>query len=102
MTEIAVIIRHQTQPGRRDEVRAVWETHMAPAVAANPGHLAYHYCLDAQDPDAIVAFQVYDSLESSQAFLQTDAYAAYLHDVEPLLAGPPQVTALTPAWTKRP
>jgi hypothetical protein len=29
-------------------------------------------------------------------FLKTESYAAYLKDVEPLLSGPPQVTALTP------
>jgi len=44
---------------------------------------------------------VYDSAESSQLFLQSEAYAAYLHDVEPLLSGPPQVTALTPIWSKQ-
>ncbi len=75
---------------------------MAPAVDANRGHLAYFYCFDDTDPDAISAFQVYDSVESSQEFLRTDAYAAYLRDVEPLLDGPPQVTALTPVWSKNP
>jgi hypothetical protein len=46
MTSFAVIIKHQTQPGKRDAVQKVWETHMAPAIAANPGHLAYFYCFD--------------------------------------------------------
>lgn len=81
-------------------MRKVWETRMAPAVAVNDGHLAYFYCFDNADPDAISAFQVYDSAESSQQFLETDAYRAYLRDVEPLLSGPPQVTALTPVWNK--
>lgn len=75
---------------------------MAPAIEANPGHLAYFYCLDDTDPDAISAFQVYDSVESSRRFLETESYASYLSAVEPLLAGPPQVTALTPIWTKQP
>ncbi len=74
---------------------------MAPAVDANPGHLAYFYCFDDADPDAITAFQVYDSVESSQRFLETDAYAAYLRDVEPLLSGPPQVAPLTAVWSKQ-
>ncbi len=75
---------------------------MAPAVAGNAGHLAYFYCFDTTDPDAVTAFQVYDSAESSRQFLQTDAYAAYVRDVEPLLAAPPQVTPLTPVWSKGP
>jgi quinol monooxygenase YgiN len=73
---------------------------MAPAIAANPGYLAYFYCLDDSDPDSISAFQQFASAEASQKFLQTNSYAAYLKDVEPLLAGPPQVTALTPVWSK--
>lgn len=96
----ALIVKHTTRPGKRDEVRKVWEKHMAPAVAANPGHLAYFYCFDNADPDSISAFQQYVSAEASQEFLEADSYAAYLKDVEPLLQGPPQVTALTPMWCK--
>jgi quinol monooxygenase YgiN len=101
MTQRALIIRHQARPGLRDDVRKVWEALMAPAIDANPGHLAYFYCFDDSDPDAISAFQVYDSIESSRQFLETAAYANYLRDVEPLLSGPPQVTPLTPVWAKQ-
>lgn len=100
MTPLALIVKHKTKPGKRDEVRNVWEKHMAPAVSANPGHTAYFYCFDNSDPDSISAFQVYESAEASQHFLKTESYSAYLKDVEPLLSGPPQVTALTPVWVK--
>lgn len=43
MTQLALIIRHQTRPGLRDDVRKVWEAHMAPAIDANPDHPAYFY-----------------------------------------------------------
>jgi len=100
MTSFALIVRHQTKSGKRDEVRRVWEKHMAPAISANPGHIAYFYCFDNDDPDSICAFQQYASVEASQDFLKTESYAAYLQDVEPLLLGPPQVTALIPVWVK--
>jgi len=100
MTSLALIIKHKTQPGKRDEVRKVWERHMAPAVSANPSHSAYFYCFDNADPDAIVAFQQYVSAEAASDFLKTESYAAYLREVEPLLSGPPQVTTLTPMWSK--
>jgi len=100
MTNLAIMIRHQTRPGARDDVRRVWERHMAPAVTGNPGHIAYFYCLDEADPEGITAFQVYEDAASSAAFLETEAYRAYLAEVEPLLTGPPQVTALTPVWSK--
>lgn len=100
MSSFALFVEHKTKPGKRDEVRKVWEKHMAPAIASNPGHLVYVYCLANADPDSICAFQQYSSAEASQAFLKTDGYAAYLKEVEPLLAGPPRVTPLTPVWSK--
>ena len=59
MTPFALIIKHRTQPGKRDDVRKVWEKHMAPAISANPGHTAYFYCFDNNEPDSIYAFQQY-------------------------------------------
>jgi quinol monooxygenase YgiN len=100
MSQIALFIKHTTLPGKRDEVQMVWEKHMAPAIAANPGHSAYFYCFDNSDADSICAFQLYASAEASRAFLKTDSYATYLKEVEPLLSGPPQVTVLTPMWSK--
>jgi quinol monooxygenase YgiN len=100
MPQTALFIRHKTLPGKRDQVRSVWEKHMAPAIAANPGHTAYFYCFDDSDPDAICAFQQYASPDAARDFLGTPSYAAYLKDVEPLLSGPPQVTTLTPVWSK--
>lgn len=100
MTTFALIVKHKIKAGKRDEVRKVWERHMAPAISANPGHLAYFYCFDDADADSICAFQHYASVEASEAFLKTGSYAAYLKEVEPLLASPPQVTALTPMWLK--
>lgn len=100
MAQTALFIRHKTQPGKRDEVRLVWEKHMAPAISANPDHTAYFYCFDDADPDSICAFQQYSSAEAAQDFLKTPNYLAYLQEVEPLLAGPPHVTTLTPVWSK--
>ena len=100
MSQTALFVKHKTLPGKRDEVQKVWLKHMAPAIAANPGHSAYVYCFDNSDPDSICAFQLYASAEASQEFLKTDSYAAYLTEVEPLLSGPPHITALTPQWSK--
>jgi len=100
MTQVAVFIRHRTLPGKREEVRSVWEKHMAPAISANPGHVAYFYCFDTADPDAICAFQQYASADAAKAFLQTSSYRAYLAEVESLLSGLPEVASLAPVWTK--
>jgi quinol monooxygenase YgiN len=89
MTALALIIKHKTQPGKREEVRKVWERHIALAIASNRGRTAYFYCFDNADPDSICAFQEYSSAQASDDFVRTSSYAAYLKDVEPLLAGPP-------------
>ena len=49
MTSLTLFITHRARPGKRDEVRHIWETHMAPTVAENPGHLAYFYCFANDD-----------------------------------------------------
>lgn len=100
MKAIAVLVTHRTREGQRDAVRAVWEKHMAPATTANPGHLAYTYCFDDNDPDVIVAFQVYRDEDEAAAFQRTPAYAAYEVTVAPLLTGAPSVARLTPVWSK--
>lgn len=100
MEPLALLITHRTREGQRDAVRAVWQRHMAPAITANPGHLAYSYCLDQDDPDVIVAFQLYRDADQATAFLGTPAYAAYEQEVAPLLTGTPTVQRLTPVWTK--
>lgn len=96
----ALFLTHTTLDGRRDEVHAVWSKHMAPAISANPDHLAYFYCYDLGDPNVIRVFQQYRSADAATAFLRSDAYAAYLGAVEPLLTGPPEVHAAEPTWTK--
>ena len=100
VTGRAVFITHRTKPGLRDEVQLVWQRHLQPAIQANPGHVDYHYCFDATDPDLIRVFRLYADAGAAAAFLTTAAYAAYLSDVEPLLLGPPEVAIAGQVWTK--
>ena len=96
----AILVTHRTQPGAREQVRDVWQAHMPGAVSANPGHLGYYYTFDSADADVIRAFQVYADNDAAQAFLQTEAYQAYVAAVEPLLAGPPEVAVSQVVWAK--
>ena len=96
----ALFITHRTVPGQRDAVRAVWEKHMAPAVADNVDHLAYYYCFDHADADVLRVFQLYRNEAAAAAFLNHQNYTAYLAEVEGLLAGPPEVHSAAPQWQK--
>jgi quinol monooxygenase YgiN len=100
MAGFALFITHHTKPGKRDAVRAIWERHMQPAIANNPGHIHYFYCFAASDADVIRVFQRYADGQAAQAFLRHPAYQAYLAEVEGLLAGPPEVAEVTVMWAK--
>ena len=100
MNTTALFIVHQTKPGKRQDVQDIWAKHMAPAVQANPGHLAYVYSFDKNNPDGICAFQLYASEAEAKAFLNHPSYLAYLKEVEPLLVGAPGIRTLLPQWVK--
>jgi quinol monooxygenase YgiN len=100
MNKAALLITHRTLPGKRDEVRQVWERHLMPNIARNPAHEAYFYCYDDNDPDVICAFQQYRDRVSPQDFVKAPWYAAYIEEVTPLIAGEPEVRAVTPVWAK--
>ncbi len=100
MSKVALFIKHKSLPGKRDQVRSVWERHMQPRIARNKAHEAYFYCYDDNDADSIWVYQQYSDRESSQAFLETPGYADYLKEVEPLLVGTPEIAAATPVWVK--
>lgn len=100
VNSVALFIVHRALAGQRDRVKEVWLRHMAPTIQSNPGHLAYFYSYDAQEPDTICAFQHYASEAEAAAFLKHPDYREYLQAVEPLLAGPPQIRQLQPQWVK--
>jgi quinol monooxygenase YgiN len=75
--------------------------HMAPAIEANPNHIAYVYSFDNSDPDVVCAFQLYASAEAAQEFLKHPSYLAYLKESRPLLSNEPQIRMLDPQWMKK-
>ena len=100
MPKTALFIRHQALPGKRDNVCRVWEKHVKPRAAANPGHEAYYFCFDNTDPDVVCVFQLYSSPEAVQAFLGGAWYPDYLKEVGEYVAVPPQITPAKLVWAK--
>lgn len=96
-----LLIEHRTLKGKRDQVAAIWDRYMRPAIADNPGHLSYAYGY-APDEDAIVAFQVYPTQADAQRFLEQPSYHAYLQASRPLLAQEPRMTVVDVRWHKQP
>ncbi len=100
VVSVGVLIEHHARPGCRDEVHAVWDRLLRPAIENDDGHEEYSYLFDADDPDIIRAFQLYRDGEAAAAFVTTPAYAAYVAAVENLLVGTPRVQRCEVIWTK--
>ena len=89
MSSHALFIIHQTLPGKRDEVKAIWLKHMAPAIQDNAGHLAYFYNFDNDNADSICAFQIYESAQAAkgikdQSCDQQEAVAQFIFAQQPV------------------
>lgn len=100
MSKTALFIRHQAQPGKREEVRRIWEKHVKPRVEANPAHEAYYFCHDEKNADVICVFQLYSSAAAMEEFLSGEWYPGYLAEVGAVVAAPPQITPAALMWAK--
>lgn len=100
MGDIAIIVTSTAKPGRRDDVRAVYDELLAPRATANDAQEVVVWCDDLHDPDTFHLFEVYRDTESMGANAQAPWFAAYLARVGPLMAAEPRMAMATPRWAK--
>ena len=100
MSKTALFVRHQALPGKRNDVRRVWEQYVQPRAVANPAHEAYYFCYDRTDPDVICVFQLFTDPASQRSFLTGGWYEEYLRAVGQYVAIPPQITPADLIWAK--
>jgi quinol monooxygenase YgiN len=100
MSNSATFVRHKAKPGKRDEIRRVWERYARDYVAGSKGALSYYYCYDDNDPDAIVVFGLATDQASGQDFLKQPWFGDYQRETAALVVGPSEVRTLTPQWAK--
>lgn len=100
MPKIAVLVKTKTQPGKRDEVRRLWDEHLRPRVGANDAQEVYFFCEDTRDDDTFYLFEVYSNPDAMGENAGSEWFAQYLQAVGPLLAGQGEVGVATPVWAK--
>ena len=100
MSKVVMIVRTTTQPGKRDEVAALYRQHLAPRAEANDAQEVAVWCDDAHDPDVFYLFEVYASQEAMGANAQAPWFGEYLAAVGPLLRAEPEVMMAAPGWSK--
>lgn len=100
MSKIVLIVRTKTQPGKRDEVRKLFEKHLAPRALANDAQEVEVWCDDDKDADTFYLFEIYNNAEALQANSQAVWFWDYLKEAQPLLTGESEVVMATPRWAK--
>jgi quinol monooxygenase YgiN len=100
MPKTALILTVRSQPGRRDELRALWDEHLRPRAEANPAQELYLYCYDATDPDVIHMVEVYGDPSEMERNAEAPWFADYMQASGPLLAGAPTMVTAHPVWAK--
>jgi quinol monooxygenase YgiN len=100
MAKLALVVTVRTQPGRRDEVRALWDRHLRPRAEANPAQELYLFCEDAEDADAFHLIEVYAEPEAAEENARAPWFADYMREVGPLMAGRPSMVSARPVWAK--
>lgn len=100
MTNKALFIKHIAKPGKRDELRQVWEKYVPNYVASSDGQPAYFYCFDDSDPDVILVFQTHANARSAGEFMQQPWYAEYERESAAFVGGTSEFRTATPQWVK--
>ena len=100
MSKPALFIKTRCQPGKRDEVRRLWEQHLKPRVQDGDTQDAYFYCYDLQDPNTFYIFELYASQDAMEANSKAPWFWEYVQAAGPLLDGQPEVGMTTAVWGK--
>jgi quinol monooxygenase YgiN len=99
MSTQALYIRHTAKPGKRDEVKRIWEKYAKSYTETAKGQLASFYCYDNNDPDSIVVFGLQDEAHAGD-FQKQAWYKDYQAETAALLAGPSELRFATPQHVK--
>jgi quinol monooxygenase YgiN len=95
MTQTSLFVKMVFQDGKRDEGVAALET-MLPTVESEEGTLVYSFHLDAGDANTVWIFELYTDLDALLVHGGSEAMAALLATVTPLLAEDAMMTMTNP------
>ena len=100
MEELAIFMTITTQPGQRDALVALWDTHLKGRAVGNDAQTRYVLALDVANPDVIHISEVYATKDAFEANAQAPWFADYMAEAGPLLAGEPAFHMTVPHWVK--
>ena len=98
---MAMVLRitGRTKPGRRDDLLALFEEHLAPRAVANTSQRLVLWNAAMDDPNGFELIEMYDDPAIADENAQADWFAAYLGATMPLLDGGPSMQRFEPRWS---
>ena len=100
MAKLSIIIKGRARPGKRDEVRTLFEKHLAPRAVANAAQEVVVWSADNGEPDTFYLYEIYGDPTAMEANASAPWFAEYISAVAPLLATQPELMTATPMWMK--
>jgi quinol monooxygenase YgiN len=100
MAKLAIFVTANAQPGKREELRKLFEKHIKPHVESNKAQELCFYCYDTQNENTMCMFELFNDPAVVKADMESEWFAAYQKDASAVLAGPPQVIIASPVWVK--
>jgi quinol monooxygenase YgiN len=100
MSKLALFVKVKAHPGKREEVKQLWEELVKPHSEGEKALDISCYCYALEDEDTICLFELISDPSVSKTVTQSDWFVAYQEQLKPLLVGPPEVITATPIWAK--
>ena len=100
MADLALFLTIKTQPGKRDEMIALWDKHLRDRAAANASQIGYVIARDMNDENTVRITEIYADKAGFEANAGQPWFADYMAEVGPLLAGEPEFSMGLPHWIK--
>jgi quinol monooxygenase YgiN len=100
VAKLAIIIKGKAHQGKRDEVRTLFEKHLAPRAVANAAQEVVVWSADNAEPDTFYLYEIYADPTTMEANASAPWFREYMDAVGPLLATQPELMTATPMWMK--
>ena len=100
MAKLATFIKIKARPGKREQVKQIWEKIVKPHVESEEGVEHSFFCYAIEDDDTICLFEFITDPSKFEAAMKSEWFLDYMEQLKPLLAGPPERIMTTPVWAK--
>ena len=100
MAKLAMFVKAKTQPGKREQMKQIWEKIVKQRVEGEENVEHYFFCYAIEDDDTICIFELSKDPSGFDAAMKSDWFLDYMEQLKPLLVDPPEVIMTTPVWVK--